>query len=459
MINKDQRKIIISILLIFSLFVIISSTSAANITLTQSDVVTFKQNITNANSGSNIILDSNVNFNLDSSNVNITVNRNITIRSSSTSKNAVINLNNHGRAFTVANGVRLTLINITIINGKDDFYGGAIVNRGNIALTGCNFSNNKAPTGGAIYNVGNSVLTGCIFTSNTATQMGGAFVNRDNGTSTFTSCTFSGNIATNGGAILNRGTSVIANCIFSRNTATERVRIGDGGSAIYNYGSITTQGNTMVDNVGEDIVNYAGSSMTVLISSKLSIVTKFSNNRITITVTAMDENNKPISGKNIDFYVNGTKVATNQTNPNGTATYVHKVSRQGTYKIDAKISEFTSNINTTTRHTYLASSATRNTVLTAAKLGKLKVLTSKAVKKKGKKIFTKTYRYKNSGHITGSKTFTIKINKKYNLSGKITKSATISSAKHNKKTKIITVRVNKLAFNKIARVKFKIIQR
>jgi len=469
MISKNKRKVIISILLLFSLFAIISSTNAADKTLNSSN--NFKLEIENATSNSVIRLDPTNQFSLDSSNVNITVNKNITIRSSSTSKNAVINLNNNGRAFTVASGAKLTLINITIINGKA-FNGGAIFNEGTVILTGCTFSRNTATnsSGGAIFNSGGtSTLIGCTFTDNTATFNGGAIVTVN---STFTSCTFTGNRATQGGAICNYGNSAITGCTFTGNVATFN------GGAIYNLASITIRANTMVNN-GVNIVNEPSTNtkMNVIIDTKLNIVTKISNRKITITVTAMDENKNPISGKTIDFSVNGIQVASRTTNNNGVATYVYTAPKARTYKIDAKIKGFTNittvitvnrtdpitNITTicnfTTNHTYLAASSTRDTTLTTAKLKLNKVTTSKAAKKKGKKIYTKTYSYKNSGHITGSKTFTIKISKKYNIQGKITKSATISSAKYDKKTKKITVKVKNLAYNKIAQVRFKIVQR
>ena len=83
--------------------------------------------------------------------------------------------------------------------------------------------------------------------------------------------------------------------------------------------------------------------------------------------------------------------------------------------------------------------------------------TSKPTTKNGKKIYTKVYKYKNFGEATGSKTFTITIAKAYKLSGEITKSTGVNY-KYNAKTKKITVAIKKLAYNKIAQVKFKIIQ-
>src|SRR5207244_321371 len=81
--------------------------------------------------------------------------------------------------FSVNSGVTFTVQNLIVANGHGPpayGIGGAITNRGTLAVTDSTFLNNQQnPSGGAINNVG--------------------------GTMTVTNCTFSGNSAENGGAI------------------------------------------------------------------------------------------------------------------------------------------------------------------------------------------------------------------------------------------------------------------
>ena len=114
MINKNKMKIMVLILLLFSLPLIISSVNAAEKTLTPSNDINLE--IKNAPSNSIINLDpSKGEFNLNSS---ISINKIVTIKSSNPSKNAVINLNKKNRAFYINNTGKLTLINITIKKGN-----------------------------------------------------------------------------------------------------------------------------------------------------------------------------------------------------------------------------------------------------------------------------------------------------------------------------------------------------
>jgi len=262
MINTNQRKKIVFILLIFSLFMVISSANAAEITINSTD--NFKSDIQKAVSGDIIKLDSSSvggQFNLNSDNVDITITESITIQSANPSQNAIINLNQKGRAFHVEYGGDLTLINITIINGNSSD-GGAIYNEGELTLKGCTFTNNKVTgtyaSGGAINNFyGNLIAINCYFTDNTADDSGGAienmgnfdygngnldlidctFINNhadkdggaiDNGRNTYlTNCTFTENTASRGGSFFNWGDAILATCTFKDNVATY-------GGAIYN---------------------------------------------------------------------------------------------------------------------------------------------------------------------------------------------------------------------------------
>ena len=367
MINKNQRKIIMLILLLFSVSMMISSVYAAEKTLTPSKDI--KTEIKKVPSGSVIKLDpSKGEFSISSS---ISINKIVTIQSSNPSKNAIINLDKnlekYGNAFNIANGGKLTLKNIIIKNG-DSGLGGVIYNNGTVTLTRCTFTKNTATSyGGAIYSDGTLTAKTCIFTENTANYGGGATYNY-NGRATLTDCIFTKNTATDYGGAINNGyasTLTAKTCIFTENTANY------GGGAIYNENTLTAKTCTFTKNTAKN-------------GDYLGAIYKMKGSKTTITDCTFGP------------------------------------SKSANLKLD-------------------------------------KVTTSKPTTKNGKKIYTKVYNYKNFGKAIGSKTFTITIDKKYKLLGKITKSAKVSSS-YNSKTKKITVAIKKLAYNKIAQVKFKIIQ-
>ena len=264
MLNK--KKTILLILIVFSLFMIMSSVSAADRDLTLTPASDFKNMIDKYQDDGllpsdklTVTLDSDgLEFVLNSTNTNIEISKNVIIKSGM-SKNAVINLNGSGRAFNVTSTGNLTLINISIINGNIDYYGGAIYNKeGCVNLTGCIFSNNRATTyyyGGAISNDrGNVTLDDCIFTSNTA-YGGGVIFN--NGNLSITSCNFTNNSNNNnygGGVIYNAATANLTatDCNFTNNRA-----IYNNGGAIYNNGGrVNLTRCTFLNNKAE--VNYAG---------------------------------------------------------------------------------------------------------------------------------------------------------------------------------------------------------
>ncbi|MDR1721988.1 MAG: hypothetical protein LBR24_02940, partial [Methanobrevibacter sp.] len=109
-----------------------------------------------------------------SKNYNIDINKNVTITGNSSAKNVVIDLKQKGYAFKIFKGSKLTLINVTIINGKSTS-GGAIYNEGKLSISSCIFKSNTASkNGGAIYTKGSTSITNTIFQSNKASGNGGA---------------------------------------------------------------------------------------------------------------------------------------------------------------------------------------------------------------------------------------------------------------------------------------------
>ena len=211
---------------------------------------------------------------------NITINKNMNIIGEN-QKNTIINGQQSGNSiFTIASGVNLTIINLTLTNGTSNNGGGAINNiyGGTLTVDNCSFTNNKATGsgggaifiignstinnssftkntaintyGGAIFLIGNSTIKNCNFTSNTAFYYGGAIFNYANDAIlTVDSCSFTNNTATyqtgGGGAICNIGTLTIDNSTFTSNNATE-------GGAICNIGTLTIDISTFISNNATD---------------------------------------------------------------------------------------------------------------------------------------------------------------------------------------------------------------
>jgi hypothetical protein len=166
----------------------------------------------------------------------MTIDRDTTL--DGTGHNVVLSGGNAVRVFQVNPGVRLTLINLTIANGRhvgtngatpESAFGGAIYSKdGTVDLLGCVLSNNSAlggaggmgsgqrggaASGGAVFNDGGSLnVTNSTFLQNWVT--GG----RGSGANLVNSGAAGGAL---GGAIFNRdGVVKLADSVFSSNSAT-----------------------------------------------------------------------------------------------------------------------------------------------------------------------------------------------------------------------------------------------
>ena len=173
---------------------------------------------------------------------NIKINTNMTIIGEN-QKNTMINGQQSGQSiFTIASGVYLTIINITLTNATFD-NGGAIYNYGKLNVYNSTFTNNNATDGGAISNGDDGALTIDNSTFNNNTGIYGGVIWNSGHSSTFTNNTFTNNIGTYGGVIYNEhtGTVIVTNNTFNNNTATK-------GGAIYNYGTSTETNNTFNNN-------------------------------------------------------------------------------------------------------------------------------------------------------------------------------------------------------------------
>jgi hypothetical protein len=163
------------------------------------------------------------------------------------------------RVFQVDAGASVTISGLKIADGNGKVYsygyggnaeqndgeGGAILNLGMLALSGCTvISNNSSWRGGGIYNAGTMTLGGCTLTGNTAYSWGGGIYNA--GTMTLSGSTVSGNSAGLGGGIVNDtpGTLTILSSVVKSNTATAQ-----DGADIYSLGSLTISKDSKVGKV------------------------------------------------------------------------------------------------------------------------------------------------------------------------------------------------------------------
>lgn len=247
MININKRDIIFLTLILFSLFAVMSSANAANVTLDKNNYTA--DNIALAGNGDYVYLDtSQGNIVLDSSNVNIQINNNITIQSSNPTKNAVIDANYLGRVLYINAGTDVKIVNITFINGNhSDSVTGCVIYNYNAKLTliGCNFTNNfDGSSGGAVYNNGGGTISviNCTFSNNSCGGIGvtsgrGGAINNLGKMDLF-GCTFLDNKALgnfgDGGAIYNNGILNVNNCIFIGNIANRDGVINGGNTSKMN---------------------------------------------------------------------------------------------------------------------------------------------------------------------------------------------------------------------------------
>lgn len=240
------------------------------------------------------------NYNADANIINFSISGTITLTSSlpvilhdltidGTFQSISISGNDAVQIMWINPGVAVTLSHLTFEGGHPPvYYGGAIVNYGNLTVTESNFFNNQSGQGGAIHNdegsltISNSTflnndsplggaintydgivnIDNCTFIGNHATVEGGAFFGTQNLAGSMmmiTNSTFDANTADDkGGALaINYGTAVVANSTFSGNSA------GYAGGGIRNtFGSLTVLNSTFSGNsagqFGGGIMDYIG---------------------------------------------------------------------------------------------------------------------------------------------------------------------------------------------------------
>jgi autotransporter family porin len=256
---------------------------------------------------------------------NIQINTNMTIIGEN-QKNTIINGQKSGNSiFTIASGVNVTIINLTLTNGTS-VQGGAIFNSGILTVDNSTFTNNSASnSGGAIFNEGILTVDNSTFTNNSASNSGGGAINNNGGTLTVENSTFTNNSATTGfggsnlgGAIENSGTLTIENSTFANNSATSGFGGANYGGAIFNNGILTVDNSTFTNNsapIAGAIYNNRSSTSTIDNST-------FTNNSATSSGGAIENNNY------------ATLTVDNSTFTNNSASYGGAIHNSGTLTVD-----------------------------------------------------------------------------------------------------------------------------
>ena len=114
-------------------------------------------------------------------------------------------------------------INTSYLSGNSaSTDGGAIYNRGALALSNSTVAYNSASSGGGIFNLNSGVMDqiqNTILTGNTSSTYGGGIANAGN--LTVSICTLSDNSASSGGGgVYNSGTVTIGGCTLSNDSAS-----------------------------------------------------------------------------------------------------------------------------------------------------------------------------------------------------------------------------------------------
>lgn len=151
------------------------------------------------------------------------------------------------RILAVSTGGNLTLNNVTISGGKTPNSGGAIFNRGTVAVTNSTVSNNMASNGGGIrgrYGAALSITNSTI-SNNTAGSNGGGLYLSEVSEAIITNSRITGNTGNAGGGIKtasNSGDLTITDSLLSDNFANDR------GGAVYAQASLSISNSTISDN-------------------------------------------------------------------------------------------------------------------------------------------------------------------------------------------------------------------
>ena len=202
-----------------------------------------------------------------------------------------------------------------------------------INLFDSKFINNTNP----IYSTSNMVL---LVNNSNFYYSGNIYSSSSTANNKLINSNFYNSIGTQGASIYISGESYIINCTFENCTATT------SGAAIYgNYVNLFLENNTVI-NCSAPTDNYLYlNSGTILSKTVLNILNNntysFESFGVNLNATLVDDNNNPISGSTVTFYLNGTS-AGNSRFVNGVANLYYKKYLDGKYIVTGSLYENTS---------------------------------------------------------------------------------------------------------------------
>lgn len=249
--------------------------------------------------------------------------------------------------FSVNTGVKFTVQDLTIANGKNNAYGGGIDSEGTLVVASSTFFSNRAGHGGGIANRGTATVTNSTFSVNSALGIGdfspgyGGGIYSE-GRLLVINSTFSGNSAGFGCGIVNRGTLTVTNSTFSGNnfsfagsaidnvavlTVTNSTFAGNDakfGGAISNDGTLNVTNSTFSDNSALSHGGAISNAGTLIVAN----CTFFGNNAGSLggAILSATLNAGALSVINSTFSDNGASFGSGIANPTqGTATLTNSI--------------------------------------------------------------------------------------------------------------------------------------
>jgi hypothetical protein len=253
--SRWVRFVALSLLLGFGLMtsIMLSSSKAhAATTLTVSNCSTDSQlqaDVTQANSDN---AGDTINFSCSG---DILLTQTLTISGSMTldgsGQSVTLDGQNQVEVLNVNNGVNLTLNNLTIAHGSNNF-GGGIDNSGTLTISNSTITNNSATNniiveGGGIDNNGTLTISNSTIANNSANYGDGGGID-NNGAVMISNSTLANNSAFLGGGLNNSGMVTISNSTIANNSAF--INIGGLVGGIDNGGTVKISNSIVANNTG-----------------------------------------------------------------------------------------------------------------------------------------------------------------------------------------------------------------
>ncbi len=230
-----------------------------------------------------------------------------------------LDVHNKDHVFFVKQGHTASISGLTLQNGLDNQFGGAIINLGTLTVINCTITGSSAGKvgyGGGIANGGTLTLKGSTITKNSAFA-GGGIDNSQSGKLTIIDSTISDNSADGldnpyGGGISNDGTLTITNSTIANNTVTGAHSFGGG---IANFGTATITADAITGNSteheGGGVMN--GGTLTITNStlsknSSTAGAAIFAQRPLTIISSTLSDNTATVLGGGIFMFQGGLTI-------------------------------------------------------------------------------------------------------------------------------------------------------